>query len=199
MSFIEPSFEIDEKGRVICQSHSNYPFFATPNKTYIEEKKMENLLTCKTCVHFKQNNCYFPQSEIIKIEKDRILHGVILCKLCGNKIDRMLTVIQKFYLKDRFNIEMPLVCCSCYESLKKNEFISTSKRKSTNLTLYVFYMSLLLLFNFVIGIFFGYASVIMIIGVIMWLFTLINYLRRLYLIKKGRKYYTKYFNNNQKS
>jgi len=197
MSFIEPSFEIDEKGRVICQSHSNYPFFATPNKTHLAEKKMENLLTCKTCVHYHKNDCYFPQSEINKIEKDRNVHGLILCKLCGSKIDRMLTVIQKFYLNERFNIEMPLVCCSCYESLKKNEFISVSKRKSTNLTLYIFYMSLLLLFNFVVGIFIGFTSVIMIIGVIMWLFTLISYLRRLYLIKKGRKYYSKHFTNNQ--
>jgi len=49
---IEPSFEIDEKGRVICQSHSKYPHFLQPNKTPLEERQMENesiscLLSCK--------------------------------------------------------------------------------------------------------------------------------------------------------
>ena len=42
MTFIEPSFEIDEKGRVICQSHSDYPQLIKPEKTTFEEMQMEN-------------------------------------------------------------------------------------------------------------------------------------------------------------
>jgi len=193
MSYIEPSFEIDEKGRVICQSHSKYPFFAIPNKNALQEKKMELLLTCKTCIHYQNNECFFPKSEIDKIEKERLLHDNLLCKLCGNRIDRMLTIIHKFYLKERFNIEMPLICCNCHENLKKNEFITSSKRTSTKLSFYIFYMSLIIIVNFAIGLFFGYASIMTLIGLAFWIIILIKYLKRLRLMQQGRKYYEEHF------
>ena len=119
---IEPSFEIDEKGRVICQSHSNYPYFIQPGKTYFEERKMEKELTCFTCLHYKNDDCYFPKSEIDKIELDRLTRSRFQCKTCGNKIDLLLTIMQKIYYEVKFNMKMPLVCCSCYESLKKKKF-----------------------------------------------------------------------------
>ena len=71
MSFVEPSFEIDTKGRVICQAHSLYPFFVMPGKTHHQEIQMEKLLTCKTCKHYQEDECFFPKSEIDKIEVDR--------------------------------------------------------------------------------------------------------------------------------
>lgn len=190
MSFIEPSFEIDEKGRVICQSHSYFPFFKIPNKTFFQEKQMERLLTCKSCVHYNENDCYFPKSEIDKIELDRFDRKIMICKLCGNRIDRMLSVIHKLYYKERFNIEIPLICCRCYESLKKNEFLEESKRKSTLLTAYIFYLLIILSFSFYLR---GFALVIMIFSVILWSILLINNLKRLNQIRKGRKYYEKYF------
>ncbi|MFW9938421.1 MAG: hypothetical protein ACFFD5_12290 [Candidatus Thorarchaeota archaeon] len=190
MSFIEPSFEIDEKGRVICQSHSYFPFFKIPNKTFFQEKQMERLLTCKSCVHYNENDCYFPKSEIDKIELDRLDRKIMICKLCGNRIDRMLSVIHKLYYKERFNIEIPLICCGCYESLKKNEFLEESKRKSTLLTAYIFYLLIILSFSFYLR---GFALVIMIFSVILWSILLINNLKRLNQIRKGRKYYEKYF------
>lgn len=193
MSFIEPSFEIDEKGRVICQSHSYYPFFKMPGKTFFQEKQMEKLLTCKSCVHYQENDCYFPSSEINKIEFDRLDRKGIICKLCGNRIDRMLSVVHKLYFKERFNIEMPLICCSCYESLKKNEFVEDSKRKSTLITLNMCYLFILLTFSFSFGIFGGFTFIIMMIGIVLWSCIFINYLKRLHQIKKGRQYYEKYF------
>ena len=55
MVVIEPTFEIDEKGRVICQSHSKYPYFIQPNKTDFEDEQMEKELTCLTCSHYKND------------------------------------------------------------------------------------------------------------------------------------------------
>jgi hypothetical protein len=72
MSFVEPTFEIDEKGRVICRSHSHYPFFMMPDKSFFQDQQMEKVLTCKTCVHYKQDDCFFPKKEIDKIEYDRV-------------------------------------------------------------------------------------------------------------------------------
>ena len=122
MTFIEPSFEIDEKGRVICQSHSKYPQLVKPEKTTFEEMQMEKQLTCKTCLHYKNDDCYFPKADIDEIEFDRINRTRFECNLCGNKIDRMLTIMQKIYLEEKFRMKMPLICCSCYESLKKKDF-----------------------------------------------------------------------------
>jgi hypothetical protein len=190
MSFIEPSFEVDEKGRVICQSHSYYPFFKMPDKTYFQEKQMEKLLTCKSCTHYKENDCFFPKSEIDKIEIDRLDRKTLLCKLCGNRIDRMLSVIHKLYFRERYNIEIPLVCCNCYESLRKNEFLEESKRKSTLIILNICYMFIILAFSFSFS---GFSLIIMLVGAIFWSIVFINYLKRLHHIKRGRKYYQKYF------
>jgi hypothetical protein len=193
MSFIEPSFEIDEKGRVICQSHSYYPFFKMPGKTFFQEKQMEKLLTCKTCSHYQENDCFFPSLEIDKIEFDRLDRKGIICKFCGNRIDRMLSVVHKLYFKERFNIEIPLICCSCYESLKKNDFIAESKRKSLLITLNMCYLFILLAFSFSFGLFGGFTFVIMITGTILWSCIFISNLKRLYQIKRGREYYEKHF------
>ena len=122
MTYIEPSFEIDEKGRVICQSHSNYPQLIKPEKTPFEEMQMETQLTCKTCSHYKNDDCYFPKADIDKIEFDRISRTRFECNFCGNKIDRMLTIMQKIYLEEKFQMKMPLICCSCYENLKNKKF-----------------------------------------------------------------------------
>jgi len=122
MVVIEPTFEIDEKGRVICQSHSKYPYFIQPNKTNFEEKQMEDDLTCLTCSYYENDDCYFPKSEIDKIEFYRLTRSRFQCNLCGNKIDLMLTIMQKIYYEVKFNMKMPLICCTCYESLKKKKF-----------------------------------------------------------------------------
>ncbi|MFX0047129.1 MAG: hypothetical protein ACFE8G_03075 [Candidatus Hermodarchaeota archaeon] len=129
MVFIEPSFEIDEKGRVICQSHSKYPHFIKPAKTNLEENQMEKELTCKSCSHYINDDCYFPKSEIDKIELDRLSRSRFQCNLCGNKIDRMLTIIQKIYFEVKFNMNMPLICCNCYLSLKQKDFIEYNRRR----------------------------------------------------------------------
>ena len=127
--FIEPSFEIDFKGRVICQAHSLYPFFVMPSKNQNQEIQMENTLTCKTCKHYQADECFFPKSEIDKIEIDRLDKMSFKCILCGNKIDRMLTVIQMLYLKQRKGIELPLLCCMCHETLKKENFEEFYERR----------------------------------------------------------------------
>ena len=93
MHFIEPTFEIDGKNRVICQRHSSYPFFVMPGKTRYQNVYMEKILTCLTCSHYLDNECFFHKSEIDEIERNRLKKKRnFSCKLCGNKIDRMLTI-----------------------------------------------------------------------------------------------------------
>lgn len=129
MSFVEPSFEIDIKGRVICQAHSLYPFFVMPDKNNHQELQMEKILTCKSCIHYQDDDCFFPKSEIDKIEIDRVDKTSFKCVLCGNKIDRMLTIIQMLYLKQRKGIELPLLCCLCHETLKKKNFLEFYEKR----------------------------------------------------------------------
>ncbi|TFF88175.1 MAG: hypothetical protein EU550_01790 [Promethearchaeota archaeon] len=191
MSYIEPSFEIDEKGRVLCQYHTQYPFFKKPNKTRYEERKMEKLLTCKTCAHYYNNNCYFPRSEIDTIEYDRFRRRFV-CSLCGNKIDRMLTVIQKLYVESRYGIKIPLICCFCYESLKRNNFIEQSKlrreqlRGKLNYTiLLTLIFSLFVLLTGKVFFFFGLLA--------LFIFGLITTLHKRRELKKGIEYYKNNF------
>ena len=190
---IEPSFEIDEKGRVICQSHSKYPYFIQPNKTYFEERKMEKELTCLTCSHYKNDDCYFPRSEIDKIELDRLTRSLFQCNLCGNKIDLMLTLMQKIYYEVKFNMKMPLVCCNCYESLKKKNFEEYyTKRIWESLSFYL--PSIFLLFNpfpFNVISVLGYVVFILVAKIIIK--QKAHYSLFLMDILKGKKFYDKNF------
>ena len=196
---IEPSFEIDEKGRVICQSHSKYPYFIQPNKTSFEERKMEKELTCLTCSHYKYDDCYFPRSEIDKIELDRLTRSLFQCNLCGNKIDLMLTLMQKIYYEVKFNMKMPLVCCNCYESLKKNNFKEYyTKRIWESISFYL--PSIFLLFNpfpFNAIAVLGYGVCILISKIIIK--QKAHYSLFLMDLIKGKKYYNKNFKDKFES
>jgi len=196
---IEPSFEIDEKGRVICQSHSNYPYFIQPGKTYLEEKKMEKELTCLTCSHYENDDCYFPKSEINKIELDRLTRSLFQCNTCGNKIDLMLTLVQKIYYEVKFKMKMPLVCCSCYESLKKKNFEEYyMKRIWESLSFYL--PSLFLIFNpfpFNVIAVFGYVIFIVVFKIIIK--QKAHYSLFLMDLIKGKKYYDKNFKDKIES
>ena len=204
MSFVEPSFEIDEKGRVICQYHSNYSFFVMPNKTMLQDKQMEILLTCKTCQHYLNNDCFFPRSEIDKIEIDRTKRHLFICKFCGNYIDRMLAVIQKLYLKERFNIEIPLICCSCYESLQKHKLIKDLKVKSNRIKLNLLISIFGIVFMFLTrNLFLSmpaiYVSIwlIIILSLVSFLIQYFTSLSRLNSMKKGKKFFKEHFSETE--
>lgn len=200
MSFVEPSFEIDKKGRVICQYHSNYSFFVMPDKTLIQERQMEVLLTCKTCKHYFENDCYFPRKEINRIEIDRTKRHMFICKFCGNNIDRMLSVMQKLYLKERFNIEIPLICCSCYESLKSHKLVKDLKVKSNRIKLNLFISILGIIFMYLTRNFFLsmpaiYFSIwfLIILSLVSFLMQYFISLSRLNSMKKGKKFFKAHF------
>ena len=196
---IEPSFEIDEKGRVICQSHSKYPYFIQPNKTFLEERRMEKELTCLTCSHYENDDCYFPKSEIDKIELDRLNRSRFQCNLCGNKIDLMLTLIQKIYYEVKFNMKMPLICCSCYEMLQQKKFDEYYiKRIWESLSLYL--PSIILIINrypFNIIAVFLYIMFIIFLKLIIKL--KFHYTLFLMDLIKGKKFYDKNFKDKIES
>ena len=116
MPNIEPKFIIDDKGRVLCKKHSKYDNFIEP-KDYFQNLYLEVELTCKTCLHYENNDCFFSKSKIDEIEINRIKKKKeSLCRLCGKRIDRMFSIIHKLYNKEIYDIEMPLICCLLYTS-----------------------------------------------------------------------------------
>ncbi|NHJ20189.1 MAG: hypothetical protein EAX91_04535 [Candidatus Lokiarchaeota archaeon] len=197
MVVVDPSFEIDEKGRVICQSHSNYPNLIKPNKTYLEELQLETLLTCKSCSHYVNDDCYFPKSEIDKIEIDRLSRSRFQCNLCGNKIDRMLTIMQKIYFEVKFNMKMPLLCCSCYQNIKNDKFPEYLRRRIRESLLFYTPSVFLLInpypFNLIVA--FVYALSAFLLKIIIK--QKFHYSLFLVDLLNGRKFYKKYFKNKK--
>ncbi len=197
MVSIEPKFEIDEKGRVLCLNHTNYEFFKDPDIKRSQEQLLEKQLTCKTCEHYRNNNCYFSKLRIDQIEYKRVKKKKgYVCKLCGNKIDRMLTIIYKKYYKEKYNVNFPLICCACYDALRKDKYVESNKFRS-NIFLYnalyaVYSLVSILLFLLIyqIGIFY---LIIFIIPVI-YLF-LLNMKKRKAL-KDGMRYYQDFFSKS---
>ena len=147
MVLIEPEFEIDEKSRVICKFHSDYLQFIDPNKDYFEDIYLDKVLTCLTCYHYIYNECYFTKSRIDEIEFKRNKKKAFKCKFCEQKIERMFTIIYKLYNKEVYGIEIPLICCNCYDKVITNQFLSESK-KLRYLYLLVILTSVFTLFYF---------------------------------------------------
>ena len=199
MVVIEPSFEIDEKGKVICQSHSKYPYFIQSYKTPIEERQMEKELTCLTCSHYENDECYFPKSEIDKIELDRLTRSRFQCKTCGNKISLPLTIIQKIYYEVKFNMKMPLICCSCLENLQKKRFEEYYlKRIWESLSLYlpIFF---LLVNRFPFNIFAVIVYIIFVLVIKVIIKQKAHHSLFLMDLLKGKKFYNKNFKDKIES
>lgn len=201
MSIIDPTFEIDEKGRVICQRHTKYPFFIMPGKNRQQEIQMEKELTCITCHHYINDECFFPKIEIDKIEADRLSMVAFKCKLCGSQIDRMLTVIQKLYSQEKFKIEIPLICCTCYESLKNKNFMEYYGKRLylayfLNASIIIgFILSILMMrspTSLISGIIYA-SSIISLKGILKKTFHINLSVRE---IRKGKKYFDKFYKNS---
>lgn len=192
MDIILPSFEVDDKGRVICKSHTQYESFINPYHDYFQERYIEKQLTCKTCGHYLKDDCYFPKSEIDLIEEDR-QRKLFACKLCGNKIDRPLTVIQKLYYNDQYNIDMPLICCTCYENLSANRLMESNKWRANIFlynalyAVYTFLSFVLFFFIYQIKIYFFFIATLPI------LYLFIKSLKKRKRIINGMKFYETYF------
>jgi len=195
MVIIQPEFEIDEKNRVICKFHHNYLQFIDPNKDYFQDQYLEKKITCLTCSHYDLNECYFNKSRIDEIEYKRQKKKDYKCKLCGNKIERLLTIIYKLFNIEIYGIEIPLFCCSCYEKLKMNEFIVESK-KVILVYLFIIITSVFSLFYF--GFFLSILNLQPYIGILIYIpyyilimVIIIKTFKKLSKILYGMRYYKK--------
>jgi hypothetical protein len=207
MKMIEPSFEIDDKGRTICVKHTKYLLFKEPNQSFSQEIQREALLTCKSCEHYMNDDCYFPRSQIDLIEKKK-RQTRLKCHLCGELIHRPLTIIQSLYYEKNYNIKLPLVCCVCNYNLRKDNFMRNMTIKLDE-SLKKVMISSLVIFTCFIGIplilifFTLFASMpistisilfipIFTFGAI-FLVVIVNNMKKLWNYIKGKKYYQKFF------
>ncbi len=191
MKFIEPSFEIDNKGRTICKNHNYYQFFKIPHKTVYQERQLEKILTCKACEHYYNNDCFFPKREIDLIERDRQKER-IKCQLCGNRIHRLLTIVQSLYYEAKFNVKVPLICCDCHLSLNDQSFMQRTKLRLVGFMI-SFLISIYLIFYFFITLL--SPTIFIIFGLmflIFWFSTSMKDIKKIFYLREGRKYYKKF-------
>ncbi|TXT66990.1 MAG: hypothetical protein BAJALOKI1v1_220023 [Promethearchaeota archaeon] len=194
MEYVDPSFEIDSDGRVLCRAHSNYDFFLELECQENSARCLDRELTCKTCEHYYNDDCYFSKEIIDQVETNRLKKKKkFICKLCGNKIDRMLTILYSLYFKDKYNVKIPLICCACHAALKEDKFEESSKYRS-NIFLYnalyaVYSLISVIFFIFVYQIGFFYLLIFLV--PIAYLF-IINMKKRKN-IKAGLQFYKENF------
>lgn len=200
INYVVPEFDTDgdvESPRVLCLKHTEITHITALSKSTnkYDRAKYEKMLTCKTCMHYFDNDCYFPKSEIEKIDWDR-MHKEIPCKLCGNKIDRPLTIMQSLFHKEKHNIEIPLMCCSCYVALNDDSFIQNSRKKIIFFIISTL-ISIYFLVSYFVTIFFlsYWGILIIVIPFIFWISFFLRNFKNVYYIWKGRKYYETLFGN----
>jgi uncharacterized membrane protein len=195
---IKPSFYIDDERRVICESHSQierirsltaFSDFPGSEATF----QLEKLLTCKTCDFYKKDVCYFPKEEIDKIEKDRRTN-YFHCKLCGGSIDRPLTIIYSLYNKEKFNVQMPTVCCTCFAALENGSFLKNARAQILKFSSFII-LTLIFLYFFwddiiAIGVDPIGLGLLAIMGAFV-LYLIIRDIKSINYLVKGIKYYKK--------
>ena len=96
MEFVEPEFHVDENGRVFCKSHSKYKELIN-TKDYFRKMFIDRELSCLSCIHYINNDCFFPKSEIDKIEFDRTEKKEFIChyEFAYNLMNMMVTFKNK--------------------------------------------------------------------------------------------------------
>ena len=149
-------------------------------------------------------NCYHREAKYqsanlsSKIELDRLNRSRFQCNLCGNKIDRMLTIIQKIYLEVKFNMNMPLICCNCYLSLEENKFIENNRRRILE-SLSFYTPSIFLIINpYPFNLISTFIYILFVIVLKVIIKQKFHYSLFLLDLIKGKKFYEKYFRDKNK-
>lgn len=196
---IEPRFQINAQGEVRCILHTQYNALSAkelrgkllPTNLVYED------LTCKTCEHYKQDNCYFSSQELDDMDPRALIHyNSHVCKLCGEKIHNMHSIVYKIYYEQKYNIEIPLICCDCYNTLNSyntnisNSLLSKSVKETSNLFFLAWIVFSVLFFMAI----FSIQSILAFGGLMVLFFSFSLWsLNRISRILKGLRYYRKNF------
>jgi hypothetical protein len=198
---IEPRFEINNQGKVSCVCHTQYTSLHSRKlgKNVLPANLINKELTCKTCKHYKQDNCYFAKKTLDKIDPGNLMHyNSYVCKLCGEKIHNMHSIVYKIYNKKKFDVQIPLLCCDCYKALHSYDhsiitsLLSKSVKETSNLFFLAWIVFSVLFFMAIFSI-----KSILAFGALMLLFFSFSLwsLNRISKILKGLKFYKKNFNS----
>lgn len=118
---LQPSFEIDSTGRVLCKSHTYYDILKEVplESDFLGHMGRDKALNCSKCDHYRDDDCYFPKSEINKIKREMgYFRRGIRCEICGNRIHLIFNILHKFQSKELLNVNLGMVCCECYHTMK---------------------------------------------------------------------------------
>lgn len=191
---IEPEWKIDDDGIPYCTQQTEYEKIIATDLKKRFPFEFEKRLNCQHCNHYHQDNCYFPKSEIDKIEADR-QNLKIRCELCGTKIDRPFSILMSYYYHEKYHVKMPIICCSCYSGLENGTFLKNSKKRSV-----IFFITLLISIYFLITFFltipqFSWSGLLLtIIPFGFWGYLSVRDLKNIYYLRKGRKFYNEIMN-----
>jgi len=143
-----PEFIIDDNGVALCKTHTQFQSLRN-SLTFLER-------ICNTCIHAKNDDCYFPRAALRAISRDMgFFHGIFnpfhrskfRCDICGRKIHIMSNILYKFYMEEFKNIEIVQLCCSCNRALKKGKTSNFIFQIGQPLLILINLVMLVLIFN----------------------------------------------------
>ncbi|MFO8019590.1 MAG: hypothetical protein R6U96_13265 [Promethearchaeia archaeon] len=196
---VEPRFEITNKGRVRCIYH-------TQNNSIHRPKSKSNLLptqlvgedlTCKTCENYKKDDCYFSREELDEIDPGNLINlHTHVCKLCGERIHNMHSIVYKHYYEEKYSVDIPLICCDCYKTLSNynHDIITSLLSKSVKETSNLFFLAWIIFSVLFFMAIFSIKSLLAFGGLMVLFFSFSLWsLNKILKILKGLKYYKKNF------
>jgi transcription elongation factor Elf1 len=186
---VYPEYVSDDDGIPYCKMQTDYSKILNLKLKERFPNEFEKMLTCFRCEHYTKNDCYFCKNDIDLIEKDRQDLN-IRCVFCGAKIHRLFSVLMSLYYKDKYHVNIPIICCTCYAALGDNSFI-----KNTQSRMILFAISLAtsiyFLFSYFLTIFIfsTFGILLFILPFIFWGYISLRDVKNIYYLYRGRKYY----------
>lgn len=123
---IIPEWVVNSRGLPHCIRYSNDPSQITKGVSFIQFFRSKETIECTTCQYSHNEACYFSTSKITDLEK-KWEQKKIRCELCGQRINWSNSFLMSYYYKEKFNLNMNLPCCSCYNALVEKKYLEYSR------------------------------------------------------------------------
>jgi len=141
---VEPIFNIDENGIVVCKSHSNYDYLSKNKVKYFDlgfkdlfnkKKPLHPIFTglvkefyawCDTCDHNREKSCYFSVEEINEFKKLRgpalgLVFNKVKCEMCSGQVFNKYNTMRVRYLEKKRELRIPLLCSKCNYDIRHDK------------------------------------------------------------------------------
>ena len=119
LKIFTPKFEIDNTGSFLCKTYTEHDTLkqSSSNTYYYRVQHNMEHITCKSCQHYFNNDCYFPKEKLDKLTH-KISQKKFKCTACNSRIKRLFNILSQILSEKQNNVHTHQLCRRCYQVLR---------------------------------------------------------------------------------